>query len=116
MTRTAASVLAMLGSAWAVAACPAAAAQLGHSERATIRLINDIRSQYGLVRLRPSRALRRAADSHSRDMLRRDFFDHTSSDGRPFASRVHHYVHARRLGETLAMLGPRRGGAATVGR
>jgi len=108
-------MLAVLGSVVAAAACPAAAgAQLGHSERTMIRLINDIRSQNGLARLRVNRALSRAADSHSRDMLARDFFDHPSSDGTPFASRVHRYANARLLGETLAMIGRRRGGAATV--
>ena len=110
-------MLAVLGSVIPVAACPATAgARLGHSERAMIRLINDMRAQHGLVRLRASGALSRAADSHSRDMLARDFFDHTSSNGTPFGSRVRRYANARLLGEALAMIGRRRGGAATVVR
>jgi uncharacterized protein YkwD len=101
----------------AVLAHPAAAIAgpgLGGSERALIRQLNDERAQHGLAALRPSRALGRAADRHSRDMLRRDFFDHSSSDGTPFDRRVRRYADARRVGETLAAVGRRRGGAATV--
>jgi uncharacterized protein YkwD len=121
MTRLAHSFLAVLAAALAVGGGPAtpqaaAGAGLSHSERATIRLVNDVRSQYGLARLRASHALSRAADSHTSDMLRRDFFDHTSSDGTPFDRRVHRYVSARSVGETLAAFGQRHGGAATVVR
>jgi uncharacterized protein YkwD len=111
----------VLAAALAVAAGPAtpravAGADLSHTERTVIRLVNDVRSRYGLGRLRASRALSRAAESHSRDMLRRDFFDHSSSDGTPFDDRVRRYAHAHMLGETLAALGQRHGGAATVVR
>ena len=110
-------MLAVLGSVIAVAACPATAgARLGHAERAMIRLVNDIRSQNGRVRLRPNRALSRAAESHSRDMLANDFFHHNSSDGTPFGTRVGRYAKARLLGETLAMIPRRHGGAARVVR
>jgi uncharacterized protein YkwD len=54
--------------------------------------------------LKPSRRLARAADVHSRDMLRHDFFSHQSSDGTSFDRRVRSYAHARRVGENLAML------------
>ncbi len=119
MTRLAALLVTVLAAALAVGAGPAtprAAAALSHSERTMIHLVNDIRSRYGLARLRASGALSRAADSHSRDMLRHDFFDHASSDGTSFARRVRRYANARMVGETLAALGRRRGGAATVVR
>ena len=79
-----------------------------------VRLINQVRAQNGLGHVRLSSALSRAAASHSRDMLRRDFFDHNSSDGTPFASRVRRYVNARAVGEVLAAIGQRHGGAADV--
>jgi uncharacterized protein YkwD len=117
MPRLVPSLLAVLGCAVAAAAFPAtAAARLSHSERTMIRLVNDIRSRHSLGPVYASRALNRAAESHSRDMLRRDFFDHSSSDGTPFDRRVRRYANARMVGETLAALGQRRGGASTVVR
>jgi uncharacterized protein YkwD len=94
----------------------AATAQPGtsRSERELIRRLNSVRAEHGLASLSTSRALGRAADRHSRDMLRRDFFDHSSSDGTPFDRRVRRYASARKLGETLAAIGRRRGGAHTV--
>ena len=121
MTRTATYSLAVLAAALTTTAGPAApragaSARLSHTERAMVRLINQVRAGNGLSRLRTSRALCRSAEAHSRDMLRRDFFDHPSSDGTPFDRRVRRYVNARSVGETLAMLGQRHGGAATVVR
>ena len=121
MTRTAVPILAVLATALTAAtglAVPRAdaAARLTHTERTTIRLINDVRSGNGLGRLRVSAALCRASDAHSRDMLRRDFFDHASSDGTSFDRRIRRYTGARRVGETLAALGQRHGGAATAVR
>jgi uncharacterized protein YkwD len=79
-----------------------------------IRRINDVRAQQGLGALRPARGLNRAADRHSRDMLARDFFDHPSSDGTPFETRVRRYARAAMVGETLATVPRRRGGAAAI--
>ena len=107
----------MLGTTLSLAAAPATAgAQLGHSERTMIRLINQIRGQHGLGPVRVSSGLTRAAESHSRDMLARGFFDHTSSDGTSFDRRIRRYVNARMTGEVLASIGQRRGGASTVVR
>ena len=64
--------------------------------------------------MRALRPLNRAADRHSQDMLRSDFFDHPSSDGTPFDRRVRRFYDARMVGETLASLPRRRGGAAVV--
>lgn len=117
MTRLVLTCSAVLAAALAVAggpATPVASAQLSHSERTVIRLINNVRAQHGLGHVRVSRALSRAADSHTSDMLRRDFFDHASSDGTSFDRRVRRYVNARMVGETLAAFGQRHGGAATV--
>jgi uncharacterized protein YkwD len=81
-----------------------------------IRGLNDARAQYGLAPVRSYRALNRAADRHSGDMLRSDFFDHPSSDGTPFDRRVRHFFDAGMVGETLAAIPQRRGGADAVVR
>lgn len=44
-------------------------------------LVNNARAAHGLRRLRVSRTLARAAAGHARDMVRRDFFEHTSPGG-----------------------------------
>jgi len=120
MTRNTPAFVAALAAVAAVAAAaapPAAAgARLSRVERAVIRQVNYVRSAHGLASLRPSPVLSRAADHHSRDMLRGDFFDHNSGDGTSFASRVRRYCDARMVGETLAAIGRRRRGAALVVR
>jgi uncharacterized protein YkwD len=121
MTRLVPPFLALLAATAFSVAGPAApradaGARLSGSERKMIRLVNDVRVEHGLGTLQASRPLGRAADSHSRDMLRHDFFDHTSSDGTPFDRRVRRYTDARELGETLAAHSRRRGGAALIVR
>src|SRR5215208_7602962 len=121
MTRNVLSFLAVLTAAMTVAGGPVAArtdarVRLSHSERTVIRLVNRVRAQHGLARVRASRALNRAAEQHTGDMLQSDFFDHPSSDGTPFDRRVRRYADARMVGETLAALGSRRGRAATIVR
>jgi uncharacterized protein YkwD len=120
MTRLVVSLVAVLVAA-VVATGPAAPraladARLGRSERNMVRLINDVRQRHGLGRLGVSHALSRAAEGHSQDMLRRDFFDHPSSDGTPPFTRIRRYVDASSIGETLALVNRRHGGAATVVR
>jgi len=80
----------------------AAGARLDAFERAVIREVNAARAQNGLGTLKANRALSRAADVHTGDMIRRDFFDHTSSDGTSFDRRVRHYARVGLVGETLA--------------
>jgi uncharacterized protein YkwD len=82
----------------------AASARLTPTEKAVIRLMNQVRARHGLPALKTSRRLARAADGHSRDMLRHDFFAHESSDGTSFDRRVRAYGHASVVGENLAML------------
>jgi len=114
MTRIALTFAAALVAALAAAPAATASPRLNDFERQVIRQLNDARAQHGLVPLRASRGLNRAADRHSRDMLRSDFFDHPSSDGTPFDRRVRRFESARMVGETLAALPQRRGGAAAV--
>jgi uncharacterized protein YkwD len=63
-----------------------------------IRAINRARASHGLRRLLTGRRLARAADAHSRSMLRADFFSHGA-----FSQRVRRYVRYRSIGETIAM-------------
>ena len=84
-----------------VSAAPAAqasSARMNAGERTIVRAINRARAANGLRALRGHRRLARAADAHTRSMLRADFFAHGA-----FASRVRRYVRSRRVGETIAM-------------
>ena len=93
-----------------------AGARMDRSERAIVHAINIVRRQHGLGRVYRNRGLNRAADAHSRDMLRANFFAHASSNGTSMGDRVRRYKRARRIGETLAYLprGNRSGGAWQV--
>ena len=91
------STLLVLSSAAAPAA-QASSPRMNSGERAIVRAINHARASHGLRALRGHRRLARAADAHTRSMLRADFFAHGA-----FASRVRRYVRSRRVGETIAM-------------
>jgi len=83
------------------ATAPAAQAggpRIDNGERNVIRAINRARSAHGLRKLRAGRRLARAADVHTRNMLRSDFFSHGA-----FSQRVRRYVRRRSIGETIAM-------------
>jgi uncharacterized protein YkwD len=83
---------------------PAAQAHMGRSERGVVQRINALRAQNGLRPLRADNRLARAADAHSRDMTRKHFFDHPSSNGTSAYNRVRRYRHSSLIGETLAYL------------
>jgi uncharacterized protein YkwD len=63
-----------------------------------IRAINRARASHGLRRLLAGRRLARAADAHTRNMLRANFFSHGA-----FTQRVRRFARYRSIGETLAM-------------
>jgi uncharacterized protein YkwD len=77
-------------------------ARLDRQEGKIVRLINGIRANHGLNRVRVSRRLNRAANGHSWDMVVANYFSHTSRNGTPSATRVRHYRNARKVGEVLA--------------
>lgn len=87
-------------------AAPAAAsaARMDQAERTVVRKVNALRAASGLPALARNRRLARAADSHSRDMLRSGFFAHSSSNGRSALERVLSYRRSKRMGETLAYM------------
>jgi uncharacterized protein YkwD len=57
-------------------------------ESAVLAELNAVRRAHGLVPLRRSAPLGRAADTHSRAMGVHGFFQHDSRDGSPFWQRV----------------------------
>jgi uncharacterized protein YkwD len=74
---------------------------------AILCLHNQIRVQNGLPLLKDNAKLRKAATSHSNDMVTQGFFDHTSPDGDSFVDRIIGAGYAKRndgwtLGENLA--------------
>ena len=71
-------------------------------------LVNAARAAHGLRRLRASRSLASAASSHARDMVRRDFFEHTSPGGSTPSDRARRAGYrGLHVGETIAFaVGP----------
>jgi uncharacterized protein YkwD len=114
MNRTVLTLAVACAALLALAPAASAGPRLNAAEREVIQRLNDARAQHGLRALRPAWGLNRAADRHSRDMLAADFFDHPSSDGTPFDQRVRRFAKAGIVGETLASLPDRSGGANTV--
>lgn len=53
-----------------------------------LRQINRVRTRHGIAPLRIDARLNRAAQSHSDDMARRDFFDHRSPEGARMTDRA----------------------------
>ena len=96
----------------AARACPdadldATRANLGRIRKAILCLHNEIRARHGLKALRQNKRLRRAAAAHSRDMVRHDYFEHTTPQGVTMLDRIlrSRYVRADQgwvLGENLA--------------
>lgn len=56
--------------------------------RATVCLLNKARTKRGLHRLRLNPRLSAAARNHSRDMVRKQYFDHVSRSGRDVVDRL----------------------------
>jgi len=57
-------------------------------EAATVCLLNDARARNGLGRLGTNNRLSAAADAHSRDMVRKRYFAHTSRSGKDVVDRL----------------------------
>jgi uncharacterized protein YkwD len=74
-------------------------------ERKIHVLINKERRKQGLQSLEWNNVLARIADNHSRDMAKRNYFDHYSPEGRDFSSRYRQegFSCAVREGETIHM-------------
>lgn len=57
-------------------------------ERQIFKLTNEARRRNGLTALDPDERLAETARKHSDDMLRRDYFSHTSPDGQTVKDRL----------------------------
>jgi uncharacterized protein YkwD len=92
-----ATVLRGLVAAWLVslAVFPAAASARGGSS--ILHAMNSVRARHHLPTLDASRALTRAASSHSSAMARSGVLTHGA-----FEARISHYVRSSTVGETLA--------------
>ena len=96
----------------AAKACPdadldATRARLSRIRKAILCLHNEIRAQHGLKGLRQNNRLRKAAVGHSRDMVRHDYFEHTTPKGVTMLDRILRSRYVREdqgweLGENLA--------------
>ena len=72
----------------ALAAGPVVAAERTANEVSLFQLINHARTHRGLAPLRVHAALRSAALAHSRDMMDRDYFSHSSPSGASCGARA----------------------------
>jgi uncharacterized protein YkwD len=88
-------------------------------ETAVISRINAVRRRHGLRALRHNVRLAAAADFHSRDMVRRGYFEHSSANGTVFWRRIERFYPSRgfnswTVGENLLWATDRYGAAFTV--
>ena len=90
-------VVLVAAAGWAAgSAQPAAASvRLTAPEKAMLVLINHARASRGLHTLRVVTALERASRSHSRDMLKRDYFSHSSYSGASYSARLLSFGYSR---------------------
>jgi uncharacterized protein YkwD len=79
----------------AMAAGPVCASQRTANEAALLQLIDHARTQRGLAPLHVHAALSRAALAHSRDMMRRQYFSHSSPGGANCAGRARRAGYAK---------------------
>jgi uncharacterized protein YkwD len=80
--------LALVAAAAALIAAPVSASQRTVNAAEMVRLVNHARVAHGLAPLRVDAALSRAALAHSRDMVSRHYFSHTSPGGASQAARA----------------------------
>jgi uncharacterized protein YkwD len=84
-------------------------AKAGHRivVRATLCMLNAVRSRHGLGPLQLNRRLSKAARGHAEDMARRKYFSHDTLGGGSFVDRIRHAgylrgAHRWAVGENLA--------------
>jgi uncharacterized protein YkwD len=86
---------------------PASPQRATASQAAIVRYVNAARKDHGLKPVRVDRKLARAALAHSRDMVAKHYFAHSSPSGLKFSARISRtgWMRGRkrwRVGETLA--------------
>lgn len=107
-----AAPLLLLGAAAPTALASQGGPRLDRFERQLIAAVNAQRAGASLAPLRASRRLVRAADYHSREMMRGGFFAHDSrTNGWTWNQRIQKLTGLRRAGEVLAWVPYRTRGA-----
>jgi uncharacterized protein YkwD len=71
-------------------------------EAKVIQLTNDARKKAGCAAVRTETKLITAARAHSLDMVKRNYFSHTSPDGTTFVTRAKTAGYATPIGENIA--------------
>jgi uncharacterized protein YkwD len=69
-------------------ATPAQALSLTKPEKKVLALVNHVRATHGLHKLKMVASLERASRAHSREMVGRDYFSHSSYSGESFSARL----------------------------
>jgi uncharacterized protein YkwD len=94
------SLIALVATSALVASAPASAADCGpvdtqvtglneaQMDSSITCLINDERVSHGLQPVNPNTDLRKAAESHSNEMISQSYFEHTSPAGLTFMDRI----------------------------
>lgn len=90
----------------ALATSSSSVRSLATLDRQVMAAINSFRASQGLVALRDSRALDRAARAHSLEMGQRGYFGHDSADGQVFWKRIQRYYRSSNVGENLLWAAP----------
>jgi uncharacterized protein YkwD len=91
-----------------VRTCGGGTIKVNNAERRTLALHNQARRNHGLRPLCVNVALTRAARAHSRDMIRNNYFSHTSRNGQSFQQRLKRFGYPPRncrasgVGENIA--------------
>ncbi len=93
---TALAALCVVGVASARPSAPAADHVAGLTRSAQLEAdvleqLNEVRREHGLVPLRLSAPLGKAAEAHSREMASAGYFEHESADGSAFWKRVERF-------------------------
>ena len=95
----------------AVRTCGGGSISLKIKEKRTLALHNVARAAHGLKPLCADPRLTRAARSHSREMIRKDYFSHSSYNGESVIERLRRFgYHQRTYAENIG------GGSGTSGK
>lgn len=74
-----------------VGTCTGGTISLSDAEKRSLDLHNQTRASNGLSKFCVHPALQKAARAHSKDMINKDYFSHTSPSGETFSARLKRY-------------------------
>jgi uncharacterized protein YkwD len=92
----------LLGLVLTASPAQAAVRSTGSLEVEAVTVTNQMRHKYGCKAVRTDAKLTAAARRHSTDMVRKNFFSHTSSDGSNFVTRVKRAGYTQPASENIA--------------